>query len=369
LKGAGLTPFSRSADGRKVLRSSLREFLCSEAMFYLGVPTTRAGTCIVSSTTVTRDMFYDGHPKKEKCAVILRLAQSFLRFGSFEIFLPMDQQTGGRGPSYGRKDILIQMLDYVCNELYSNKNDDKMIKYENVFEEIVKRTARLCADWQCNGFVHGVLNTDNMSIVGLTIDYGPFGFLDKYDPDHIFNHSDSGGRYTYSKQPSICEWNCVKLAEAIQTVLPITKTKTIIHQVFRKEFTAAYLTKMSLKFGLKQRKIDDEKMFNEFLGVMYETGADFTNSFRKLSQLTLSGKDKIDNDLENYLSIILNECCSVDELKTFYKPKFDGETLSKLLEALEVHPEIVSYLGISEATLLNQASFAQKYERIKVILN
>lgn len=215
LKGAGLTPYSRMADGRKVLRSSLREFMCSEAMHFLGVPTTRAGTCVVSDSTVIRDIFYDGNPKLERCAVVLRIAQTFIRFGSFEIFIGRDRLTSGRGPSYGRIDIMTKLMDYVCDTFYpeiANSSTERKEVYEKVFEEIVKRTARLVALWQCYGFVHGlvnslfsyfnnqninlfsVLNTDNMSIYGLTIDYGPFGFLDRYDPDFIFN---SSGKFRY----------------------------------------------------------------------------------------------------------------------------------------------------------------------------
>ena len=165
LKGAGLTPFSRTADGRKVLRSTLREFLASEAMHFLNIPTTRAGSCVTSDSKVVRDIFYNGNPKLETCAVVLRIAQSFIRFGSFEIFKQLDRMTGGRGPSFGRNDIQIQLLDYVSDNLYKDtvdQNSDREAKYEKVFEEIVKRTCFLVAEWQCSGFVHGVLNTDNM---------------------------------------------------------------------------------------------------------------------------------------------------------------------------------------------------------------
>ena len=164
MKGAGLTPYSRTADGRKVLRSSLREFLCSEAMHNLHIATTRAGSCITSETKVVRDILYDGNPRLETCAVVLRLAESFIRFGSFEIFRPMDRLTGGRGPSFGRDDIQITLFDYVCDTFYKDIALDSVgeAKYEKVFEEIVRRTAKLVADWQSCGFVHGVLNTDNM---------------------------------------------------------------------------------------------------------------------------------------------------------------------------------------------------------------
>lgn len=198
-KGSGLTPYSRTADGRKVLRSSLREFLCSEAMFRLGIPTTRAGTCVTSSDTVERDIFYDGHPRQEKCTVITRIARSFIRFGSFEIFKTVDPMSGRRGPSVGRIDIMKQMLEYVIETFYPEIHEghtNLSDRCEAFYREITRRTAHLVAHWQCVGFCHGVLNTDNMSIIGDTIDYGPFGFLDRYDPDFICNSSDDNGRYT-----------------------------------------------------------------------------------------------------------------------------------------------------------------------------
>lgn len=248
LKGAGLTPYSRSADGRKVLRSTLREFMCSEAMHFLGIPTTRAGACVVSDSKVVRDIFYDGNPRMERCAVVLRIAQSFIRFGSFEIFRPVDPDYGNKGPSFGRNDILIKMLEYISDTFYSDiKSNDPHEKYEKVFQEIVLRTARLVAGWQSVGWVHGVLNTDNMSILGLTIDYGPFGFLDRYDPDHIFNGSDTAGRYTYRNQIDICEWNCIKLAEALSPVLDLNKLKDFVKKNFKQEFERVYIEKMKKK--------------------------------------------------------------------------------------------------------------------------
>ncbi|XP_050405227.2 protein adenylyltransferase SelO, mitochondrial-like [Patella vulgata] len=174
-KGAGLTPYSRTADGRKVLRSSIREFLCSEAIHHLGIPTTRAGTCITSDSKVIRDIFYDGHPIEERCTIILRIAPTFIRFGSFEIFKPMDPETGRAGPSVGRKDVLVQLLDYTAKtfypEIWSEYESDKQKVYIEMYKEIIRRTARLVVEWQAVGWCHGVLNTDNMSILGLTIDY------------------------------------------------------------------------------------------------------------------------------------------------------------------------------------------------------
>jgi uncharacterized protein YdiU (UPF0061 family) len=193
LKGSGKTPYSRTADGRKVLRSSVREFLCSEAMHHLGVPTTRAGTCVTSDTWIQRDVFYTGNVIDERATVVLRIAPTFIRFGSFEIFKPADLITGREGPSVGRKDVLLTLLDYVISsffpDIYSAYEHDSENQYLEFFKEAVRLTARLVALWQCVGFTHGVLNTDNMSIMGLTIDYGPFGFMDRFHFDYIPNGS------------------------------------------------------------------------------------------------------------------------------------------------------------------------------------
>lgn len=215
LKGAGKTPYSRQGDGRKVLRSSIREFLCSEAMAGLGVPTTRAGSCVTSSTRVVRDMFYTGNNIEERATVIMRIAQTFLRFGSFEIFKGTDPVTGRSGPSAGMAlaqvplggrvsetdQHLHAMLDYTISSFFpdlwsvrtmpENEDQKRKVCYAAFLEEVTRRTARLAAKWQAVGFCHGVLNTDNMSIVGLTIDYGPFGFMDRFDPQHVCTLSTS----------------------------------------------------------------------------------------------------------------------------------------------------------------------------------
>jgi len=227
LKGSGLTPYSRFADGRAVLRSSIREFLASEHLYSLGIPSTRALCIIGSSNEVVRDILYNGNPKNEKCAVVTRVAPSFMRFGSFEIFKDIDKYSGHSGPSVGlEKDMLPKMLEYLIKFHYREledcflKREDNNIKcdtnsesikekeiekYKILFELICERTALLVAYWQCYGFTHGVLNTDNMSILGLTIDYGPFGFLEFYDDFYVPNHSDKYGRYCFSEYVCFCE--------------------------------------------------------------------------------------------------------------------------------------------------------------------
>ena len=199
-KGAGQTPYSRRADGRKVLRSSIREFLCSEANHYLGVPTTRAGTIVTSDTKVERDIFYDGNAIQERATIITRLAHSFIRFGSFEIAKGTDSITGRKGPSAGKHAIVQQLLDYVVNTFYADVTANCSTpeeKYLAFFRELTRRTAVMVARWQTVGFCHGVMNTDNMSILGITIDYGPYGYMEAFDPEYICNGSDNEGRYRY----------------------------------------------------------------------------------------------------------------------------------------------------------------------------
>jgi uncharacterized protein YdiU (UPF0061 family) len=202
LKGAGLTPYSRFADGRAVLRSSIREFLCSEHLWALGIPTTRALSLVGSESTVARDPLYNGRVIYEECCVVSRLAPTFIRFGSFEIFKGYDELTGREGSSTGMEaEMLPMLLDYIAEyhfkDLWDKFKGEEL--YKDMFEQIVIRTAVLAAYWQCYGFTHGVINTDNMSVLGLTIDFGPFGFLEYFDPGFICNHSDKNGRYSYGR--------------------------------------------------------------------------------------------------------------------------------------------------------------------------
>ncbi|XP_078091686.1 selenoprotein O1 isoform X1 [Mustelus asterias] len=352
IKGAGPTPYSRKSDGRKVLRSSIREFLCSEAMFHLGIPTTRGGTCVTSDTKVMRDVLYDGHPIDEKCTIVLRIASTFLRFGSFEIFKPMDEFTGRKGPSCGRNDIRIQMLDYVIGTFYpeiqSAHPQNTIQRNAAFFREITKRTARLVAEWQCVGFCHGVLNTDNMSIVGLTIDYGPFGFMDRFDPDYICNGSDNGGRYAYSRQPEICKWNLSKLAEALVPELPLEESQSIIEEEYNTEFQQHYLQKMRKKFGLlRHEKAEDEELVSELLHVCQIAGADFTNTFRLLSEVPIPGTSTLFT-LEEFLEKLIQQCATLEELKLASKPTMDPRQLSMLLSLSHSNPQLFDLLGSKE---------------------
>ncbi|XP_010359523.2 protein adenylyltransferase SelO, mitochondrial isoform X1 [Rhinopithecus roxellana] len=360
LKGAGPTPFSRQADGRKVLRSSIREFLCSEAMFHLGVPTTRAGACVTSESTVVRDVFYDGNPKYEQCTVVLRIASTFIRFGSFEIFKSADEHTGRAGPSVGRNDIRVQLLDYVISSFYPEIQaahaSDRVQRNAAFFREVTRRTAWMVAEWQCVGFCHGVLNTDNMSILGLTIDYGPFGFLDRYDPDHVCNASDNTGRYAYSKQPEVCKWNLQKLAEALQPELPLELGEAILAEEFDVEFQRHYMQKMRRKLGLVQVELEEDRaLVSKLLETMHLTGADFTNTFFLLSSFPVELESP---GLAEFLARLMEQCASLEELRLAFRPQMDPRQLSMMLMLAQSNPQLFALMG-------TRAGIARELERVE----
>lgn len=204
----------------------------------------------------------------------------------------------------------------------------------------------MVADWQCVGWCHGVLNTDNMSIVGVTIDYGPYGFMDRYDPDFICNGSDDGGRYTYKKQPEMCKWNCVKLAEAIKDVVPITETKPHV-DLFDQEFSDHYKKKMRAKFGLVKELSEDGDLVEAFLETMQETGSDFTNSFRCLSKLPLPSCASYNEERKTLLDYLISQSSTLEELKLANKPQMDKRQFSMLMMLAQTNPEMLSSLGRS----------------------
>ncbi|CAH8496582.1 unnamed protein product [Schistosoma guineensis] len=345
LKGSGLTPFSRQGDGRKVLRSSLREFLCSEAMYYLGIPTTRAASIITSDTLVQRDMFYTGDNITEKASITSRVAKTFIRFGSFEISKSPDPITGRFGPSVGNLTIVSQLTNYVIQQFYphiwSEYSNDIINCYVEFFKEVVKRTANLVALWQTVGFCHGVLNTDNMSIIGLTIDYGPFGFIDQFTWDHISNTSDPNGRYSYAQQPSVCAWNLARLAECLIQALidqqkcssdKTTNKECIFVDNLTKKFTnvldttylscfkSVYLERMRKKLGLLYAKDEiDTELIQNLFNTMEMTGADFTNTFLALED-TLSQVVYQNNADLLKPDLIVQECCSLSQLQETFEP-------------------------------------------------
>jgi len=266
LKGAGPTPYSRTADGRAVLRSSLREFLCSEAMHFLGVPTTRALSLVGTGEQVIRDMFYDGNPEPEPGAVVCRVAPSFLRFGNFEIHAAL-----------GEEELLRHLADHVAAHHYPG------LSHRDWFHELCRRTALLMCDWMRLGFVHGVMNTDNMSILGLTIDYGPYGWLEGYDPSWTPNTTDNEGRrYCYGNQPQIGLWNLTRLAEALLPLIPKEELEAGL-ELYGKTYTEAFRKALAAKLGLPEL---DDALVKEMFELMAEVETDFTLFFRGLSSVT-----------------------------------------------------------------------------------
>ncbi|MDH3354351.1 MAG: YdiU family protein [Chromatiales bacterium] len=281
LKGSGQTPYSRGADGRAVLRSTIREYLCSEAMHALGIPTTRALSITGSDEEVYRESI-------EKGAMLLRMAPSHVRFGSFEIFYHRQQYQE------------IQTLaNYIIEHHYPQLLDitEPNERYLALFEAVMTRTARMISQWQQVGFSHGVMNTDNMSILGLTLDYGPYGFMDEYDAGYICNHSDTYGRYAFDQQPKIGKWNLGRLAQAMLPLFDETpkiaaeKVNALLPK-YDEIFQQHYLNGMRAKLGLTDAHDDDESIIDELLEMMQQSHVDFTNLFRSLSQFD-------PHDLEN----------------------------------------------------------------------
>jgi uncharacterized protein YdiU (UPF0061 family) len=288
LKGAGKTPFSRNSDGRKVLRSSIREFLASEAMHHLGIPTTRSASCVTSASTVQRDPYYDGRVIDEQCAVITRIAPTFFRFGSYEIFKSKAGTSSydRSGPSAGNELLKKRLLDRVVSffpAAVSSIADDRT-RYQAYFLESVRLTAELAAKWNAFGFVHGVLNTDNMSVLGLTIDYGPYAFMEYFDPDFTPNGSDSSGRYTYECQADATKWNLHKLAEMLNSLTDddSLRAKDIVDANFDRFYKGEYYRLLRSKLGFFTQQPDDEVLISEFFSTLAKCNTDFTDSFQAI---------------------------------------------------------------------------------------
>lgn len=264
LKGAGLTRYSRMGDGRAVLRSSIREFLCSEAVHALGIPTTRALCVTGSPQPVIRETV-------ETAAVVTRVAPSFIRFGHFEHF-----------SANGQVRELRQLADFVIEHFYPDCAQAGGNPYANLLEAVSARTADLIAMWQAVGFCHGVMNTDNMSILGLTIDYGPFQFLDAFNPAHICNHSDTGGRYAYHRQPNIAYWNLFCLGQALLPLMDDQQQALDALEPYKTRFPAALVRRMGAKLGLTDVREGDAELVETLMQLMAKDAVDFTIGFRRL---------------------------------------------------------------------------------------
>ena len=274
LKGAGMTPYSRTADGLAVLRSSLREFLCSEAMFHLGVPTTRALSLITTGDDVIRDMLYSGDPKPEPGAVVCRVAPTFIRFGNFEILAARQDH-----------DLLKRLVDHTIEHHFPELDRGAEDVYVQWFEEITRRTALMVCEWMRVGFVHGVMNTDNMSILGLTIDYGPYGWLEDYDPGWTPNTTDAGGkRYRFAHQPGIAQWNLLQLANAIYPLVGEAPPLEAALKTFVDTYQDAWQTMQANKLGLPAFKVEqDASLVKDLLDLLPAVETDMTLFYRRLA--------------------------------------------------------------------------------------
>jgi uncharacterized protein YdiU (UPF0061 family) len=274
LKGSGRTPYSRMGDGKAVLRSSVREYLVSEAMAGLGIPTTRALALVVSDDPVYRETI-------ETAAVVTRVAPSFVRFGHFEHWARShDEQRA--------------LLDYVVDRFYPECREpqggepatDEMVTLR-FLRQVVRRTARLIAQWQLAGFCHGVMNTDNMSILGLTIDYGPYGFMERFQANHVCNHSDTAGRYAWNAQPAVAHWNLYRLAGSLLVLGPDAESLEAQIQPYETDFLAAYHAQVGDKMGWGAWRESDQDLLNDWWGLLHGQRADFTLSFRRLARVDL----------------------------------------------------------------------------------
>ena len=295
LKGAGLTPYSRHADGRAVLRSSVREYVASEAMAALRVPTTRALSLVATNAGVVRDLFYDGNPRVEPGAVVCRVAPSFLRFGSFEILLARKE------PELSARLCAFALENYAWDGGVAGATPrggdaaaarsaevasmSPPARAEALLERATRATAEMCARWMAVGFVHGVLNTDNMSLLGLTLDYGPYGFVDRYDLAFTPNSSDTSGRYALGEQPGVCLWNLLRLANALVPAGLEVEAAQRVLDAYQGHFQAAFDNLYAEKLGIDAWGEGDGTILDELLGLMMASGADYTNTFRALGEL------------------------------------------------------------------------------------
>lgn len=272
LKGAGKTAYSRRGDGKAVLRSSVREYLMSEAMFFLGVPTTRALSLITTGEDIIRDMFYDGNVAFEPGAIVTRVAPTFLRFGNFQILA-----------ARGEKENLEKLVDWSVKNFFKNINSEGDQKIIDFYKSISSRTAHMIVEWMRVGFVHGVMNTDNMSILGLTIDYGPYSFVDNFDPQFTPNTTDlPGRRYSFDNQAGVAFWNLERFADSL---LPLMSDKNLLKREvdqFKKEYRELFFNMMGRKLGLDHFKGEDSDLIQGVFEVLASLKIDMTIFFQEL---------------------------------------------------------------------------------------
>ena len=339
LKGAGRTPYSRSGDGRAVLRSSIREFLCSEAMYHLGVPTTRALSLCTTGDQVMRDMFYDGNPAYETGAVVCRVAPSFIRFGNFEIFT-----------SRGQIEELESLLKFVIENYYPHLGEPSPETYVEFFRRVVDATAEMIAHWQRVGYVHGVMNTDNMSIHGLTIDYGPYGWIDNFDADWTPNTTDRAHkRYRFGNQPAVAHWNLAQLANALVPAVHEVDPLQAALDEFMPSFNSYWAEMMASKLGLASLASDPaNELVAELFDLLHATETDMTIFFRRLVDIDISTEP----ELATVETILPLE-------EAYYVPSdFHGNSQVRLLSWVKnyLHVSQLSGVEAAERSLMMKAA-------------
>ncbi|QWD61024.1 YdiU family protein [Polynucleobacter sp. MWH-UH35A] len=357
LKGAGKTRFSRMGDGRAVLRSSIREFLCSEAMHALGVPTTRALSVIGSDLPVRREII-------ETAAVCARLAPSFIRVGHFEHFAALQD-----------RDRLKELADYLIEYHYPESNNGAN-PYLELFKSICVRNAKLVAQWQALGFCHGVLNSDNISALGLTMDYGPFGFLDQFQIDHICNHSDQGGRYSYYRQPQIMHWNMACLAGAMTPLLAVNNDEKEVQDQFRtaleafpRTYAQAWQSQFRQKLGFQSAHDGDIALIERLLQAMHDSRIDFTNFFRNLSDVKINTSTALFSLRDDFIDRNL-----IDRWFADYRERLNSESSidSVRKEAMDrVNPKYVlrNHLAQTAIELAQKKDFSEVNKLLKILEN
>ena len=364
-KGAGATPYSRHADGRAVLRSSIREYLCSEAMFHLGIPTTRALSLSLSGDKVLRDIMYDGNPAYEKGAIVCRVAESFLRFGNYEIFA-------------ARNDVknLKILVDYTLRHHFPHLKNSSKETYIQFFKEVAERTLSMIIHWQRVGFVHGVMNTDNMSILGLTIDYGPYGWLEGFDFGWTPNTTDrQHKRYRYGNQPNIGLWNLYQLANALFPLIEEVAPLESILKDYKTNFESQSLQLMKSKLGLFSSDKNDAKLIQNLEDTLQLSETDMTIFFRLLSDFTSekNGFEMIKEafyDIENVSETIKSKW---QNWFGMYANRLQQESLSAIERKLKmnaVNPKYVlrnymAQLAIDAANLEDYSLIDELFQLLK----
>jgi uncharacterized protein YdiU (UPF0061 family) len=333
LKGAGPTPYSRTADGLAVLRSSVREFLCSEAMFHLGVPTTRALSLVLSGEQVVRDMFYDGNPQHELGAIVCRVAPSFTRFGNFQIFA-----------ARGELEVLKQLVDHTIRYDFPHLGEPSPETYAEWFAEVCRRTAKMVVHWMRVGFVHGVMNTDNMSILGLTIDYGPYGWLENYDPNWTPNTTDATGRrYRFGQQPQIALWNLAQLGQALVSLFDSIEPLQAGIDSYSSHFNSQCRGMMLQKLGLsviESQAEADTSLTNDLLDVMSSVETDMTIFYRRLAALSF---DRMPHELDDSALDALTD--------SYYRPvQLNAEYRAAAIAWLQRYRDRVQLEEVSDTT-------------------